>query len=445
MSIIDFYTKVIHSLKLIVSQDHFVQAKVGDVNKTITISGKPLVLPTKAHIDTALDTDENGTVSVSKVLYNPLNEDTIKGDSLSLKQTKDTVERRLSYTFAGLGEMLLTLAEDPSLQKKTPMDINNFLMSLSGSSKEAKQQVDKKSITLWSKIYQKSLEIDPSKSYLKSYLKRVTKVNGVKYNRMMVISFPFYDELLTADRDTTFFGVGLRKKDIEVFKRIHEFLIDDMDNNATITFGSEDNESPGFIAVMSAYIKLGNKFNRIAGKLKFVDEETYDYIKIPNKIGLKELDNLAIYKNEVLALPNDIDMNRKKASLLRANTDTVNNSIVNSNYTLPHPTQPQQQSYTQQPMAVAQPPELTGVSKILAAGNVPIAPVVNPLQQQMQQPGYPQHPQPMYPQQQQPMGINTLMQQQRPMYQQPYQSLQQPMGYNTSGGYQQQMPLPTWR
>ena len=458
MNIIEFYKKVVNSLKLLVSRDEFIQADVGGTPMTITVSGKPLVLPTKDHIDTALDTDDDGNVVVTKVLYNPLNEDTIKGDSLSLKQTKNTIEKRLSYSFAGLGELLLMLAADPKLQNKTSMDINKFLISLSGSSKDAKEQVDPKSIELWSKIYQKSLELDPSKSFIKTYLKQTGMDDNVKYNRMMVIGFPFYDQLLTADRDTSFFGVTLRKKDIGVFKRIYEFIFSDMKANGTLVFGSQDKESPGFISAMTAYIKLGNRFNRLAGKIKFVDEETYDSIKIPIKISLKDLDNLSIYHNELLTIPTDIDMNRKKASVIR-NNDAVNDQLAHSNYKLP--TAPQQSNVQQPQMYQQQQPqqqqqlsELTGVDKILAAGNVPVSPVINPLQQQMQQPGYPQHTQPIQPVQSPPMGINTLLQQQQqpvyqqpvyqqpvyqqPMYQQPTYQQSNQMGYNTSGGYQQQ-------
>ena len=232
MDLIEFYRKVATSLGLIVSDDDFLQVKLGKSKTTLTADGKMMTLPTKYHIDSAVDIDDEGNPIISKIMYNPLNEDVIKRDSLSLTKTKDMVERRLALSFAAIGELLLTLASNTTLQKKTPMELNKFLMSLnSADNANIKSVVDPKSVDLWAKIYSKAYEVDPGKSFTKLYLKKGGTYQGVKYNRLAVCSLPIYEMLSTADRDTPIFDIKLRNKDIKVFKLIHEFVFDTMDEN----------------------------------------------------------------------------------------------------------------------------------------------------------------------------------------------------------------------
>ena len=445
MKLINFYKKVVASLGLTTTKDDFIQIAVGDTKTTFTVNGKPLVLPTKDHIDSAVDVDDDGRVVITKVLFNPLNEDVIKGDSVSLKKTKDIIERRLTHAFASIGELLLTLASNPALQKKTSMELNKFLMALNkADNTNIKSVVDEKSIDLWVKIYGKSLEIDPAKGFIKLFLKKGGTDKGTKYNRLAVAGFPILEQLQDADRDTPFFGIKLRNKDITVFKLIHEYVFNNIDDKYTMSTGSNDKESPGFISLFNLYIQMGERLNKILSSLGNIDQETVDNAVLDIKVTEKELEELAMYKGELVLIPNDVELNRKKTK--HQPQHHIPPLVLDDlNKTRQVPMQ-----YVNEPQQVMAPVEEMDLAhRILYGNNIPVVPTVGSLNQQMQRPGYPN----IQPMQQQPMGYpNMQPQYQQPMYQQPMQQpvyqqpmyqqpmQQQPMGYpNMQPQYQQPM------
>ena len=450
MGLIDFYKRVAESLGIHVSKDDYLEVDMGGKYTPLTMNGKPMVLPTPEQIDTSIEIDDSGTPSVTKILYNPLNEDVIKGDSSSLKKTKDIVERMLGHSFAAVGDLLLKLSAEPKLQKKTDMELNKFLVTLSSATTgKTKAMVDDKSITLWSKIYQKSLEIDPSKGFTRVYLKKLGKLDGVKYNRLAVLGLPIYEDLLGADRDTPIFGITLRTKDIGVYKLLHEYVYGGLlDNNNTVQIGSNDPEAPGFISLFKLYIKVANRMNKILKSLKFIDQEYAKKAMLNIGLTLKELENIHVYKPELLTIPSEIEMNRKttqpKTQIIsginpiqpNTVTQTVTPQMVNQ--------QPQQQQVVQQPKDET--PTSSVIHKVLyGQGGQPQQMVQNPMLQP-QQPMVMQQPtqQPMVIQQPMVMqnnvnpnslaGMQQSMNIQQPMYQQPYQQTQQPYQ-----GYQQQV------
>jgi len=471
MQIIDFYKRTLNMLGLHVNKNNRIQVKINDDYEDLTDGGKIMTLPTKEHIDTALGKNDDGEIVVNKILYNPLNEDTINGDSTSLKKTKTIVQNTLTIKFGGLAEMLLRLASNPDLQKKTSMDINQFLIGLNKTTKSSKTvPVDPNSIKNWGKLLHRALMQGMSRSMLKVYIKKSGKYKDVKYNRMTVVSFPIYEELLEADKETDFFGMKLRPKDIEVFKLLYAFVFKDMDENNTLVYGSEDGISPGFISLMTAYVKLTNHFNGLAKKLKFVDEELYDAVHTNPKVLLKELGELSIYKNDLDLLPNDLDVQRQKKTAIKNNgvvtthestADMANaaaNAILHNTTVQPRepviqqappapvvqqapavqqaaPQQPQTYVQPQQAPAVqqapAQPQNVSVADKILRGGQPAPA---NTVGVQLQGPGYPQQAAPYNPgpAPMAPMGINQLVNntpQQaygQPVYGQPQQGYYQP-------------------
>ena len=119
MTLVEFYENVIESLGL-TQKDGFIYVK--DSKGTLIPlmdDKKQLVLPTPDQLGNFLEEDDDGNISVVRIPYNPLNEDSVKGDSISLKKTKLIVEQRIGYNLAYVGELLLRLAANKELQKKT--------------------------------------------------------------------------------------------------------------------------------------------------------------------------------------------------------------------------------------------------------------------------------------------------------------------------------------
>jgi hypothetical protein len=426
MNLLDFYKSTLTSLGLSITDDDYVKIDVGNGKLvTLTTNGKPLVLPTKEHINTAVDNDEEtGKLVTTKILYNPLNEDVIKGDSTSLKKTKDIIETRLAHSFAGVCELLLTLASNKKLQSKTNMEINKFLASLSDADNPGiKQIVDDKTIDLWGKLYAKTLDHTVKTKLLKLYLKKSGKHDGVKYNRLCVLSLPLLEDIQAADRETDVLDIKLRNKDIKVFQLLHTYVFKDIDEHNTFSIGSNDPESPGFISLFKLYLTIGNRLNHISKSLKDINAELYDSVHLNLKVTLKELDVLNNYAGELAVIPSELELNRQRSTPASSN-QTLANAMQKPSVQRPQvPAQQPQQM--QQMEEIPQQPELTTAQKILYGNNVPIVPSYNPHDlNQVAQANYAQHmQQAQQPQVVRPAGINSIPQQQygQPMYGQPQQ------------------------
>ena len=409
MKLLEFYNEVVKSLGLTTTDDGFI--KIG--NQTLTINGVPFVMPTKEHIDSALDVNESGELELVKLPYNPLNENVIKGDTKSLRKTKDIVEKRLGHALAIIGELLLTLAYDSKLQAKTSMILNKFLSSIGPvKTKSMKDLVDDKTIDKWTKIYTRSIEPGSETSFCKVFIKKIGKINGTKYNRTTVIDFPILEAMENLDASTPIMGVTLRTKDIKVFNIMLKYVLNMLNEKGTVEIGDNDTQSPGFVTLFKAYILVATRLDKMLTALKFIDEEAVNSSKLGITLTTNDIDDVDKYAGELALIPSELDLNRSKArKAVKEHTqlNTTTGQVV-----------PQQGQSIQQ-----QEEEMDPVDKILYGGNVPPQPQMVPVQQQVQ------YQQPVIPQpvQQQPIAQQPAYQYQQPVQQQPIQQVQ-PMGVN---------------
>lgn len=348
-----FYKDVLLSLKTMVADDGYIYVGTEEDKHMILVNGKPMVIPLQDHINSMVETDDEGKCNTTKVLYNVLNESVIKGNGDALNKTKNLAERRIGHSIASAGELLLEVAANTELQKKTNLEINKFLSQLSKAKNiGVKDIVDETTIKNWVDIYKET--ITPNKSMVTLYLNKIGKVDGTKYNRSTVLSSMVYEELLKADKNTPVMGHKLRNKDIIVFRSIFEYLLEGIDDNTnhTVAVGSNDTECPAFISLMKLYYKVISKTNEVADSLKFVSEESYDECKVDLMFKEEDLDNLSIYKSEVLTIPDEIDVHR-------GNTGTsipkINPDVYNTNVAKPVQAQPVAQLQNCQPTQQFQP------------------------------------------------------------------------------------------
>ena len=314
MSLIQFYKDVLTSLGLEEKQG-YIYVKTSGASRPWMNDGKQLVLPTKDHLSNLLEEDEDGEIQVARIPYNPLNEDIVKGDSISLEKTKLAVERMIGHNIAIVGEMLLTLASDKIYQKNTKGEINNFLASIvEAKGPNMKQIVDKKTIDKWTEIYEATLKAP--KGVVSIYLKKGGIKDGERYNRLAVMDSPLYEELLEVQdssiKEKVVYGVKLdRNKDSKILKALMEFILPDLNSNNCLEIGSNDRESPAFISLFKTYILLTERTNKLLKYLKHVSADVEDMI-VDLPITEDDLDNLGIYKKELVLIPNEMDINRAK-------------------------------------------------------------------------------------------------------------------------------------
>jgi len=396
MSVIKFYGDVLTTLGVIVTEDGFVYNKTIDSKFPILDGDKSLVLPTKEHIDTVIVPDDDGKLVVTKLLYNPLNENAIKGETGSVRKTKVLIEAKLGYLAMTAGRLMLGLVMEPKFQKKTTTQLNKFMLSINAAQNNGiKELVDKTSIANWDKVYNKAAR--EKKGLLKFFLKKGGSIDGKKYNSTLNITSPLYDELVRAEDDKEVFGVKLRKKDLTIFKIIVEFLLTDIiKNDNSMRLGSLNGVSPAFITLMTAHLKILPKLNKVVKELKHINISLAESVIITPMVTLADLDELAQYAGEVLLLPDETDSNKK----LQAQTQAPELAIDALNA----PAAMITELPTMQP--AHQPPIMTQA-----------VPVVAPPTQQVQ----PVQQQPVYQQQvMQPQQYNAPVQQvaqQQPMQQ----------------------------
>lgn len=309
MTLIEFYIDILKSLGL-AEEDGYIFAKFTNGKLLPLVEDKKqFVLPTKDQLGNLMEEDDDGNAVLARIPYNPLNEDVVKGDSMSLKKTKYIVERKIGHCIAYIGELLLRLAMDGKLQNKTRMDINSFLKAINrAKGQNIKAVVDEKSIDSWTAIYKSSLTAPKGMAFI--YLKKAGEnVEGKKFNRLAVMSSPVYDEIVKAEKNPTILGVTLRNKDKIVFEEVIKFILNDLNENNTIEIGSNDKDCPGFIALYRLYLKIAKRANNLVTSLKHVAVEAMDNI-IELPITEDDLTELGVYKNELALIPNENELDR---------------------------------------------------------------------------------------------------------------------------------------
>ena len=422
----EFYEKVLLSTGLVVTEDGYVKAPLrgrSKVSDNITFNGRTLVLPLRQHFDTMTDIID-GKKELIKVIFNPLKEDVIKGDSDSLVKLKSMIEVRLSHSLNNIFAAVISLALNKEKQKHMSLE----LTSLFASMKEAKNQnitnvIDENTLEKFKKIASTLVVPTNTKGIIHFYLKKGGMVNNVKYNRLAMSSFPLYDELDKYVKDGSVYGVKLRPKDVKVFKIIYEYIFNNINVKDYYTFGSTDKNSPGFISLFKLYINIVERLNELISMLEFTDEID-EFAKMNLAITSEELDNIARFDRELAVIPSDVDVNRSMDrlvgnSLVNEPTKTADGKLdarsllygnnYNQNQNIPV------QQVHQNTAPVLDTTNMTVAQKILYGNDI----------NRQQQPMYPQQVMqpPMYGQ---PQGYVNPMQNQPPMYGQPiYQ--QQPI------------------
>ena len=310
------------------------------------------------------------------ILFNPLEEDSIKGINPSMAKYKANVEKNLAYSFNVVTELLAVLAVDLDLQKKASLELNKFMSDLNKHRKaNMKEIVDENFVKTLKNInntsYTKS--VNNSAIFIKTEKGKV--LDGEKYNKVGVLSFPIYEDLLENPKEI--YDVELkRNKDANIYYSIVEFIVgkndDDKLDIEKYTVGSNSLVSPTFIIIHKLYLKLAKRLNALLKSLSFVDEEKANsgIINIPLIIeDLAVIDSLA---GELKMIPNFNNQNKaapvssvsrmeqplmSTASTLPAYTSPTGRTSI----TLPHESNIRQSNRP-----------LTAAEKLRKANNLPI-------------------------------------------------------------------------
>lgn len=261
MNITDFYEGILESLG-------FEYDKATGVVTMSTVSGPaPVTLETKAgsrrlvipyhHVLQNPDWDHT-------VAFHPICENVARTDSDVLKFLQRFGTAALNYSIDTVMENLITWCADKDNQQNLNHKQNVFLSLFPNA--------DDKAVKAWNKI---SNKIGDNNLLVKIATLRNKELGGQTHLRVAYVRFPFYRtlvEILENNEEPEIFGVKVRKKDVEGFKALFEYIFKHVSTpDEYYSVGSRSNTAPTFHAFISAFVKTYKDVVRVANLLKLKD------------------------------------------------------------------------------------------------------------------------------------------------------------------------------
>lgn len=213
----------------------------------VITNGKRLVLPTQQMLRSA----DIG----NKIVFNPLRENALKGESDIIKIMRYNINVKLSYSLNVIMLSLLHLAASPRKHKTLSPDQTEFLLGI--------KSADETTVRNFSSVMQKEISDRPDRFLVSIYLKRGGIVNEKKYARAGIVSFPFYEELVSDKKPDK-----LRVKDVEAITSVFKYVLPEVDDKEAYNYGTNSSVAPYCDALMMTAAKIAGRINDVVELFK---------------------------------------------------------------------------------------------------------------------------------------------------------------------------------
>lgn len=423
----------------------------GDDKKPVyaEVDGEPLVFPVKAQFN---QPDQK------KFYFHPFSESFVRGESEIIQFLRERIAIRINFVTAVVAQKLLELLASPGHHKNLTESQAELLIAVGDA--------DTKSAANWGQLMIRAIKASRDGAFVKLYLKHSGTLRGESYARIGVVSFPFYQNLISDKLEVA------RQKDKPTFKKLLEFIFSEIQTAEAYNFGTRSRDAPYLEALMMASAL-------VAARLNYVVSTFANYIPDAGKMLFNmdwsdHFDDLGPLRTEIRSMPElrgnagSVAVSEKNHPVQRpveappvpAAPVAAPVPVQQTTPVLPYaPMQAYPQAGVQQPVQVPAPVipavqanrdgkinfgDVLRTNPVLAMQANPLAPqqLANPYARPMQAPpswampaqpvGYP----PMQIPMQQPMMPGHMVMQQpmqQPMVQQPMQQPQLPM---PPAGYQ---------
>ena len=261
MNLLQVYECMLKQAGFEVDDDGFVYTVLSGERRPamvhLEVDGEPvskrLVLPTNTQL-------KAGTGWDNRIAFHPLKENVISGESKIIEYLRHATIVRANMVFRTLIEQIL-----------------NYGLSFNQANSKAIKKVDSEKIKLldlikdadqttldnFNKIMKQVAVTNMKSGFVSIFLKKMGKIKNTSYSCVGKINFPFYRDL--QDVEKTFHGVkNLRKKDIETYKKIIEFIYPDINDELKCQVGVNESIAPFAEALVMVTDKLGQELNRVA-------------------------------------------------------------------------------------------------------------------------------------------------------------------------------------
>lgn len=397
------------------------------------IDGVSVVMPYDNHLQNPQD----------KIIFHPLMENHLRGESDITAKLRRWVNVRLNFTVAIIAQSLIKVVALPEFHSKLKPEQAELLLKV--------READSTTEANFVKLMTSGCKTDPESYYINIYPRRGGDYQNKRYACVGVVVFPFYLNLLEDKVDK------IRVKDKATFKEIMEFMFPDIQNKEAYNYGSQSMVAKFMDALMMTAGNIASRINELlhmyhnyiegADELMF-SEDWMDYFEKLDDL-VPEIRRIPMQGSNEGSL-----LNQPAATAVTAVTQPVVQQQVHMPQQMQQPMQPTVQKTASGALDFR---SVLAANPVLAMQPNPLAGAM--LQQGMQQmPNYQAPPTWLamaapanMPQQMQPSNMGMYPQQQMPMQQQP-QLVQTQAGvgyYLPNGqfvlmqqpGMQQQMPM----
>ena len=283
MKLMDFYAAILATGNLYPDSEGRISAHVGDVQVPTSVKEKRLVLPTKANMQ---NPDKSGIV-----MFHPLTENILHGESDVMAKFRGSVNIALNMRLSFLTFHLLRLATSPSMHSNLKPDQVEMMSVL--------KDADDKTLTLYQSILDKMKPGDADKCFVHFYMKRNGKIGDRAFRRVLVVSFPFYEELLKDEKSV--YGVKLRKKDHQAIKGLLEQVLPNLNIKDSYNRGSTSDTSPSVEALLTGLMGVAGHINALVEEFDHVLPELKEFAYDDSWVDA--LGNLQQFTPEIRSIP----------------------------------------------------------------------------------------------------------------------------------------------
>lgn len=274
--LIDFYKQILSLGGLVTDSEGLVSARIEDSTVPFTVKGKRLALPTK----------QNQGKTEDLMIFHPLSENFLRGESDVMQRYRSAINTRLNYVIGCMMEELLTLITSTGEHQKLTPEQSEVL--------SIAHEADEGTLTRFAQLLKNMGIGDKEKSFVNIYLKKTASIKGKVYKRGAIVTFPFYKELIKKEK--TIYGVGLRIKDREAIQKLMEFIIPGIGDDESYNQGSSGDVSPFLESLLKGLIGVASNINSIATTYKdflaLYDNYLYnaDWVDTMENIHLLEME-----------------------------------------------------------------------------------------------------------------------------------------------------------
>ena len=204
------------------------------------------------------------------IAFHPLSENPMRGESEVQRVMTRYFSASINTTLAVVMEGLIRVAADTDGHRKLSAAASECLDAVpKADSKSVKDMakvlshLDSESVRDIGKIID-SLGTTSRRKLVNIYLKRGGHYKGKECGRVCVVEFPFLSDEAIDDGQRTIFGVKLRVKDYEGFRKLFGFIVNTMEPNGELyNSGTNSMTAPYLTAMFESWFKLAERLNKI--------------------------------------------------------------------------------------------------------------------------------------------------------------------------------------